>query len=166
MNTFTPGMMCSQLADVPYLNTHFSMEPTAYSIPDSNPVSASVKSEALDHFMGGTFDDFDLRVDRSLSFSGTSSQSLSPQPPHRHNVPQLPDLGLSTALPESGMEQISPTTSIATSRKDSIDEDHRAEVSLTAQYIRHSSGTNFVNREGELRIEPLSVRIGSARTRV
>lgn len=134
MNTFTPDMMGGQLADVPYLATQFSMDSMAYSIPGPNSLSSSEKSEALDHFMGGTFDEFDLRGDRSLSFSGTSSQSLSPQPHHRQNVPRLPDLAVSSTLFEAGMEQISPTTSIATSRKDSIDEDHRAEVSPARQH--------------------------------
>lgn len=137
MNGFATDMMGGQLADVPYLPTHFSMESMAYSIPDPNAMSSSEKSEPLDHFMGGTFDEFDLHGDRSLSFSGTSSQSLSPQPHHRRNVPRLPDLAVSSTLFEAGMEQISPTTSISTSRKDSIDEDHRAEVSPTVQHTKH-----------------------------
>lgn len=166
MNTYAPNMMGSQLADVPYLTGQFSMEPLTYSIPDSNILASAMKRETLDHLMGGTFDEFDLRGHRSLSFSGTSSQSLSPQPPHRQTGPPLPDLGLSNTLFDVGMDQISRTTSMSTSRKDSIDEDHRAEVSTTTQHVSRLSEADSVDRDGGLRTELPSVPIGSARIRV
>ncbi|ETN46072.1 uncharacterized protein HMPREF1541_00256 [Cyphellophora europaea CBS 101466] len=119
--------MGSQLVDVPYLTSQFNLDQPPYQVPDPNSMASSIKSESFDNVMGGAFDDFELRADRSLSYSGASSQSLSPQPHKRSSLSLLPELSMNGDLFGPSSEQISPTTSISLSRKDSVDEDHRAE---------------------------------------
>jgi hypothetical protein len=124
MSTYNPDMMEPQ----DYLSTQFNMDDLAYQLHNTS----NLKTDMLGNFMN-PFEDLDFPEDRSLSFSGSSSQSISPQPHHRQIMSQqLPELqGTSPLFNAARFEPISPTSSIpsiATDRKDSFDDDHRTEV--------------------------------------
>ena len=138
MNSYRPEVMGTQLVDIPYLTPQFGVDDMACRIPGPNTMVSSVEHESFDHFMGGHVDNMDFRPDRSLSFSVPSSQSMSPQPHDRHIDLHLPEIQTSNLLFDSSTEQISPTTSISTSRTQSMDEGHRAEVG--SPFARYTGG--------------------------
>ncbi|KPI44050.1 uncharacterized protein AB675_6386 [Cyphellophora attinorum] len=123
MSTFNPDLMDHQ----EYMATQFNMDDLAYQL--NNP--SNLKTDMLGNFMH-PFEDLEFPEDRSLSFSGSSSQSISPQPHHRQMMSQqLPELqGTSPLFNAARFEPISPVSSeqsIPSGRKDSFDDDHRTE---------------------------------------
>lgn len=164
MATFSPEMINPQALDSSYLSTQFNMDDLAFQLQDPNALKTDMLSDFMDPFEG-----IDFRDERALSYSGTSSQSLSPQLPNRQMIPQLPELQGTNALFNAHLEPISPTgsdQSIHSTRKDSIDDDHRAEVCSSARCQVCGSSSNNLCREEGHRIALPSVHIVSARTRV
>lgn len=119
-------MMESDLVDVSFISPHPDGQQMSYRFTDAPALASSVKSDSF--YMGKGLDDHDLYSDGSVSFSGLSSQSLSPQPHNGFPISQLPDLSLSSSMLGTNSGMISPNES-ASSRKDSIEDEHRAEVS-------------------------------------
>lgn len=163
MDTFTPEMLSTQqLMDNSFLSTQFNMDDLAFHLQDPN----SLKGDLLGDFMD-PFEDISFRDERALSFSGASSQSMSPQPHNRQIMPSLPELSGTNPLFTAHMEPISPTNSmqsLSPARKDSIDDDHRAEVCLQSHFIQKQALT--YSREGEHKTEPLNAHIVNVKTKV
>ena len=133
MAAFVPDMMNTQGLDTSYLSTQFNMDDLTFQLQDP----LSLKMDLLPDFMD-PFEDLSFHDEHDMSFSGASSQSISPQLGARHIMPQLPELPGVTPVFNPHLEPISPTSSVqslpSTTRKDSVDDDHRAEVSRSPSH--------------------------------
>jgi hypothetical protein len=128
MNIYNNNIMEDRLNDFSYLDTQFDLEHLAHRLPEPDSMASSLKSDEFGQLIAVSTGDFELRTDRSMSYSGASTQSISPQVQPLHMITQYPESTIPPPMFNHSLETISPTISVPTSNEDPGEEDYRAEV--------------------------------------
>lgn len=132
MDHFQTDPLSQQILDMGFMPQQLSLDEMAYQLQDSDMLPGSpTKIEDFGTGMLHYGDESDLNAPRSFSCSSASTQSMSPLSHQQQPLPALTTFQSRNSLYDSTPDRISPKTATS-SRKESDDESHRAEVSLTS----------------------------------